>query len=294
MKKDNISIQDVNRDKYFVVDYSDDDVAVIDNVRMLADWDTTRVMMNLVCFVIQGKVQFSMNGKKIEMCDNQLLICPPNTMMSDIMHSLDFEFKAFCMTNRILQNFLHEKIKVWTDVLYIHKMHVITMDVKETRLMTDYINLMHSLMSIEKQNAYHSYVIQALLRSAVLALCGSLKYRIPEKEQRDTLRSESYFQRFLDMINDNIDKYHTVADYANKLCITPKYLSAICKRSTGKTANEWISERLLEEIRFYLEQTDLSIKQISDQLGFSNPSFFGKYVKANIGMSPTRFRNKNL
>lgn len=294
MKKDKLSIQDVNKEEFFVVDYSDDDLAVIDNVRMLADWGKTKVMMNLVCFVTQGKVQFSMNGKRIEMCDNQLLICPPNAMMGDIMHSPDFEFKAFCMTNRILQNFLHEKIKVWTDVLYIHKMHVITMDVKETRLMADYINLMHSLMSIEKQNAYHSYVIQALLRSAVLTLCGVLKYRIPEQGQRETLRSENHFQRFLDMINENIEKYHTVSYYANELCITPKYLSAICKRSTGKTANEWIRERLLEEIRFYLEQTDLSIKQISDQLGFSNPSFFGKYVKGQLGMSPTRLRESKL
>ena len=48
---------------------------------------------------------------------------------------------------------------------------------------------------------------------------------------------------------------------------------------------------LLEEIRYYLQQTDLNVKQICDRLGFSNTSFFGKYVKDHFGMPPIQFRN---
>ena len=71
----------------------------------------------------------------------------------------------------------------------------------------------------------------------------------------------------------------------------PKHLTAIVKKCSGKTANQWIKERLLEEIRFYLKQTDLSIKQVSDKLDFPNPSFFGKYVKEHLGMTPGEFRD---
>jgi AraC-like DNA-binding protein len=77
----------------------------------------------------------------------------------------------------------------------------------------------------------------------------------------------------------------------SQLCISPKYLTAVCKKNSGKTANEWITEQVLEDIRYYLKQTDLSIKQICDQLGFPNPSFFGKYVKDHFGMTPLKFRN---
>lgn len=47
---------------------------------------------------------------------------------------------------------------------------------------------------------------------------------------------------------------------------------------------------MLEEIRYYLKNTDLSMKQVADQLGFANPSFFGKYVKEHFGMTPLQFR----
>ena len=79
--------------------------------------------------------------------------------------------------------------------------------------------------------------------------------------------------------------------YASELCISPKYLTVVCKRNSGKTANEWITEQVLEDIRYCLKQTDLNIKQICARLGFPNSSFFGKYVKDHFGMTPMQFRN---
>ena len=102
--------------------------------------------------------------------------------------------------------------------------------------------------------------------------------------------NNSHFQRFLDLLHSINVKHHTVEWYANELCISPKYLSALCKKHSGKTANEWITEHVLEDIRFYLKQTDYSIKQICDILGFPNPSFFGKYVKDHFGQTPAHFR----
>ena len=78
--------------------------------------------------------------------------------------------------------------------------------------------------------------------------------------------------------------------YADKLCVSSKHLSTVCKNKSGKAANEWIREHVLEDIRYNLKQTDLSIKQICDKLGFPDPSFFGKYVKEHFGMTPTQFR----
>ena len=78
--------------------------------------------------------------------------------------------------------------------------------------------------------------------------------------------------------------------YADELCVSAKYLSTVCKKKSGKGANDWIREHVLEDIRYNLKHTDLSIKQICDKLGFPNPSFFGKYVKEHFGMPPAQFR----
>ena len=107
----------------------------------------------------------------------------------------------------------------------------------------------------------------------------------PKVSQAGTL-----FQQFIDMLNATPVKHRPVEWYAGELCITPKYLSTICKNHSGKTANEWIREHVLEDIRYYLKQTDLTMTQIADRLGFPNPSFFGKYVKEHFGMTPMQVR----
>ena len=106
----------------------------------------------------------------------------------------------------------------------------------------------------------------------------------------DADTSTNHFQRFLDLLHSVEMKHRPVEWYATELCITPKYLSFLCKKNSGKTANEWITEHVLEDIRYYLKQTDYSIKQICDLLGFPNASFFGKYVKEHFGQTPIYFR----
>ena len=81
--------------------------------------------------------------------------------------------------------------------------------------------------------------------------------------------------------------------FANQLCITPKYLTVTCKKNSGKTANQWITEYTLADIAFYLKSTDMPIKEVATQVGFPNASFFGKFVKDHFKMSPKRYRMLN-
>ena len=74
------------------------------------------------------------------------------------------------------------------------------------------------------------------------------------------------------------------------MCITSKYLSNICKENSGKTAYDWIIEYAIEDINRLLSHSDMSIKEIANYLDFPNLSFFGKFVKAHLGCSPTEFR----
>ena len=148
-----------------------------------------------------------------------------------------------------------------------------------------------------KENPYHTEIIQALLRSAILGLCGAMKWMLSADNQLSIVNyqlstGKSHFQRFLDLLHSSEIKRHTVDAYASELCISPKYLTVVCKKNSGKTANEWITEHVLEDIRYYLKLTDLSIKQICDRLGFPNPSFFGKYVKDHFGMTPMQLRGQ--
>lgn len=272
------------------IGYSDSDIMVVDSIQQFTEMNTAHVSMNAIVICTDGKVQAQMNGIQMELHKNQIAIVPQNVTVTDVMVSPDFNLKGMFLTNRILRSFLNEKISIWNDMMYIHRQHIVTMDEDEILFYTHFYDMLTLAIERGKENPYHTEIIQSLLRSAILGLCGAMKWMLVSNNH-ETHTTDGHFQRFLDLLHANDVKRHTVESYASELCISPKYLTAVCKKNSGKTANEWITEHVLEDIRYYLKQTDLSLKQICGRLGFPNPSFFGKYVKDHFGMTPLEFRN---
>ncbi len=288
--QEEITFQTLAANRDVQIGYSDNDILVVDSIQQFAAVNTAHVSMNAVVICTQGKVQGLMNGMLLELHQNQIAIIPQNVMVTDVMVSPDFNLRGMFLTTRILQSFLREKMSVWNDMMFIHRHHIVTMDQDEMLFFTHFYDMLTQSMQRGKDNPFQTEVIQSLLRSAILALCGAMKLMLPSVDH-DISTSDAHFQRFLELLHSTPVKHRTVEDYASDLCISPKYLTTICKKNTGKTASEWITEHVMEDIRYYLKQTDLSIKQICDRLGFPNPSFFGKYVKDHSGMTPVQFRN---
>lgn len=298
-QQEEITIQSLANNEDVQIGYSDNEIVVVDSIQQFTQISSAHVGMNTIVICTSGKAQAQMNGIQMELHRNQIAIIPQNVTVTDVMVSPDFDVKGMFLTNRILRSFLNEKISVWNDMMYIHRQHIVTMDEDEILFYTHFYDMLTLAIEKGKENPYHTEIIQALLRSAILGLCGTMKWMLLADNsplgsaawQRQELSSgKSHFQRFLDLLHSTEVKHRTVEAYANDLYISPKYLTTICKKNSGKTANEWITEHVLEDIRYYLKQTDLSMKQICDQLGFPNPSFFGKYVKDHFGMTPMEFR----
>ncbi|MDE5875080.1 MAG: helix-turn-helix domain-containing protein, partial [Muribaculaceae bacterium] len=97
--------------------------------------------------------------------------------------------------------------------------------------------------------------------------------------------------KFISLVQQNFKKERFLEFYSSKLEITPKHLSRTMKALTGYSAVEWIERYVILEAKVLLKSTNLSIQQIADELNFPSQSFFGKYFKKNVGMSPKDFRN---
>lgn len=106
------------------------------------------------------------------------------------------------------------------------------------------------------------------------------------------MQNVSLFNRFLELLQTSDAKHRTIEYYAAMLNISSKYLTVICKKNSGKTANQWIQEYTLSAIANCLRTTEMSVKEISFLLGFPNTSFFGKYVKDHLGCSPLEYRRR--
>lgn len=105
-------------------------------------------------------------------------------------------------------------------------------------------------------------------------------------------RSGEIFRKFRKLLisNYNYRLHHDIGFYADELHISTTYLSRIVKQTTGNTVRFLISELLCADARRMLVCTDLDIKEIASQLGFSDQSVFGKFFVKKTGLSPLKFR----
>lgn len=105
---------------------------------------------------------------------------------------------------------------------------------------------------------------------------------------------EEYFCRFMQVLSQSYKAERRVEFYASKLCITPKYLSALIKEVSGKRPSEWIEELVMLEAKSLLRYSKITIQEIAYQLNFPNSSFFGKYFKRYTGLSPKNYRMRGI
>lgn len=295
MQQEEFSFKTLTGSQDFQVGYFDNDIVIIDSIQKFAEIGAAHVSMNAIVICTHGRIQGTMNGQKLELCENQMALIPQNVFVTDLMVSPDFTFKAMFFTNRILQSFLREKMIIWNDVVYVRRIHVIILEEADMQFYTHFYDMLCLCFDKRADYPFRTDVIQSLLRGGILELCGAIKKTQLADDVSLEIHSANYhFQRFLDLLHSVEVKHRPVKWYANELSISSKYLSALCKKNSGKTANEWITENVIEDIRYYLKQTDYSIKQICDRLGFANPSFFNKYVKEHFGMTPGQLRQQEL
>lgn len=112
-----------------------------------------------------------------------------------------------------------------------------------------------------------------------------------ENENRTTQsREQRIFADFMQLVAQYAISQHHIDFYASRLCLSPRYMSAIIKKVSGKAAKQWIDDALVARIKVALRHTDKQVAQISDEMNFPNNSFFNKYFKRLTGVTPGQYR----
>lgn len=276
-----------------IIKYNDGELVLVDNLRDIPDFTASKLGFNVVAACTSGRLQVDVSGVPVTVGAQQVFICHSHMVLSNIMISPDFECKVMCVSDRLLQGILQSQMRVWSNIIY--KKHWCILNIPAQRFgLYGELSYQWSL----DDHPFRHEIIVSLLRVMLLELCRQLIET--EKADEDALpaeggtRMETIFHRFQENIARRHIKKVSVAEYAEELCITPKYLSTICRTVSGKSPTEWISEYVVQDITYYLRNTDLTAKEIANELGFQNSSFFGKYVKEYFGMSPMKFREAAL
>ncbi|MDR1258549.1 MAG: helix-turn-helix domain-containing protein [Tannerellaceae bacterium] len=105
------------------------------------------------------------------------------------------------------------------------------------------------------------------------------------------LQKDTLFRKFLFLVARSHRQHREVDYYARELCVTARYLSSVVREKSGTSAFGWISATVIRQAKTLLKDRRLSVQQVSDELNFANPSFFGQYFKKYTGMTPKKFRD---
>lgn len=128
------------------------------------------------------------------------------------------------------------------------------------------------------------------LIAAVIYKIGDIICRYPQKQDKSKTQADGYFKNFMALLGDNYKKERTVGFYAQQMCVTPKYLTTLIKRTSGRSVSEWIDHFVILESKSLLKYSSMSIQEISYYLNFPNQSFFGSYFKRITGVSPSHYK----
>ena len=152
-------------------------------------------------------------------------------------------------------------------------------------------HIIDTIWHIVHQPDYNRQAVSSLV-AAMMHLYDGIYQKHTDKLQASQPREQTIFDRFIQLVNQHCTKQHQIGYYADRMCLTERYLGTVVRQASGTTAKEWIDRALIEHIKIELKHSEKSIVQISEEMNFPNPSFFSKYFKRLVGHTPLEFREQ--
>jgi len=276
--------------RFHDLDYADGDIAVITDIKEFMGKRSLPVDLDIyiVANCVQGELQIDIDGVQYDISRHMLLFCKPGEIISNCVVSPDFRGGMMLLSHRsIVDSFSCSDF--WDIGLELSSCRTIVVEDIQPSFFLCYSALLRMKMQSDNK-LFRKEILQSIVKAAIYELlsilgkdnsglcCGLIKQR------------EVLFRNFIILLTGQKVKARNISWYADRLCVSSKYLSSVCKAVSGKTAFEWINDYMLGDIRRLLRNSSKSIKEIASYLEFPSLSFFGKYVKSHTGMSPTEYR----
>jgi len=249
----------------------------------------------MFAIVLQGEARIIIDDEEYMLHRGDIFGCNPQNIVEHSMVSLDSRFLGFFITPEYVSELLTNITIDWSFLMMASTHEVLHTEDDEQERLVAYTNLLRQKLDApDTPNKDQS--ISTLIQSMGLEIFDIHQRQSTCPHHTDYSHGENLVQRFILLLQESRQKgkpYLNVNGYAEQLNVSPKYFSVLCKNITGKTASELINEDIMHSAQILLRDNNLSIKQISDRLGFSNQSHFGTFFRRHSGgKSPMDFRTQ--
>ncbi len=144
----------------------------------------------------------------------------------------------------------------------------------------------------DRENRFRNQIAKNHLQSFMLDIYDKCYRYFGKHKIEGGTRQDEIFKSFVSLVHEHCTSQREVSFYADKLCISTKYLTGICKAVTGDSAKKIIDDFAILEIKVLLQSTELTVQEIADRLSFPDQSYLGRYFKRHEGISPKEYQNK--
>jgi len=245
-----------------------------------------RRQFNLVYLILDGVHDVHLGAQYQWLKPNDLVIVPENTVYAstNVQNCIGYciHFKT-----EYIRPFLNGPITSVFPYFNLDAEHIINISDNDSEMIQQAFRDIikeYERTSPEKDYLLRNYIYILLLRIREI-------YRPYAREIKANLtRSEELANRFKHLVEKNIISMRRVQDYAEKLHISPNYLSNVVLETFGKSAKEIINDMLLLEIKVQLGATDKTVSEIAYSLNFTDQSHLNHFMKGHTGLTPLKYR----
>ena len=235
-----------------------------------------------------GECEMTYNGENIRVAKGDCMIIIVNRLVSRVVPSEDFKVTVVYVEESLLQACTpHSNYGTRGGLsLYINPIMRLT---DEERLICRRGSENVCYRMEHPHRFFHGDEMMAALQQLFIDFfeCHA---RI-EGEAEISTQAAQVINRFIQLLErGDYRKNREVAYYADKLCVTPKYLSEVCKKVSSYSANSWINRYAAIDLVHLLKDKSLSLTDIAYMFDFSSQSHFSRFVQNNLGQKPSAFR----
>lgn len=237
---------------------------------------------------LKGKGRIKVNFKEYELMPGCIVLLLPNRIVKIEKESDDFLMETLFMSFDLIIEFPTPKgFNLLDSARIVPCIRVSESEILHLLEYHDFILKQY----IEIDNIYREEIVKSLLYGLMLEISAVYNSNKNDSGHLLPVKHEELSDNFFRLLMKHYKKERNVSFYADKLCLTPKYLSTLIKKITGKPVLSWINETVIIEAKVLIKTTNLSILQVSEELNFPNPSFFIQFFKQHTGMTPLQYRN---
>lgn len=249
----------------------------------------------IMFFLKSGHFTLDVNLSTFDIHPNSLLVVTPGNIIKlsayDEDHIGDADLLFALVSKDFLSSIRFDFNKVFQDTLRVWKTPCITLEGDDLDLAEDYFRLTRKVLSSHQTNKRE--ILGSILTSFTYVALDVWTRQLAAsrlEEGAASARINQIFERFLALVTEYHNQERGMAFYADKLCLTPKYLSKLVKQASGRSAPDWIDSFVILEAKNMLKYSDKSIKEIVYLLHFPTQSVFYKFFKAHTGITPSEYR----